>query len=145
LQGREALVTAESWDPMGAGTPRRDHLRASDADRERVIDTLKTAFVQGRLTRDELGHRAGRALASRTYADLTAVTADIPVLASQPRPPRPAAPARPPRRVDKKTVAWAICMLMLPTSLGVAFVTYEVGFLVLFLLAFIGVTVTAQP
>src|SRR5215472_15773242 len=33
----------------------RGGLRASDADREQVIGTLKTAFVQGRLTRDELG------------------------------------------------------------------------------------------
>jgi uncharacterized protein len=144
VQGREALVPAELWDPREAGPPRRAHLRASDADRERVIDTLKTAYVQGRLTRDELGHRAGQALASRTYAELTALTADIPVLASQPRPSRPA-PARPPSRVDKKTVAWAICMLLLPASLGAAFLTYEVGFLILFLLAFIGVTVTAQP
>ena len=32
----------------------RGHLRASHADRERVIGTLKAAFVQGRLTKDEL-------------------------------------------------------------------------------------------
>jgi hypothetical protein len=51
--------------------------RASDADREQVIDTLKVAFVQGRLTRDELDARAGQTFASRTYAELAAVTADI--------------------------------------------------------------------
>jgi hypothetical protein len=33
-----------------------------------MIDTLKDAFVDGRLTKDELDVRAGRALASRTYA-----------------------------------------------------------------------------
>jgi uncharacterized protein DUF1707 len=135
-------VTSESWDPREAGAPGRGRLRASDADRERVIDTLKTAFVHGRLTRDELAHRAGQALASRTYAELTALTADIP-RASLVRT-RPG-PARPPRQVEKKTVAWAICMLLMPAALGAAFVTYEVGFLVLFLVAFIGVTVTAQP
>jgi hypothetical protein len=52
--------------------------RASDADREQVIDTLKVAFVQGRLTRDELDARAGQTFASRTCAELAAVTADIP-------------------------------------------------------------------
>jgi DNA-binding PadR family transcriptional regulator len=52
--------------------------RASDADREHVIDMLKAAFVQGRLTRDELGVRVGRALASRSQAGLAALTADIP-------------------------------------------------------------------
>src|SRR5215471_18969883 len=36
------------------------------------------AFVQGRLDRDEFGLRADRALASRTYADLATLTADIP-------------------------------------------------------------------
>jgi hypothetical protein len=43
-----------------------------------VIDALKTAFVHGRLTSDELGARAGRALAARTGAELAALTADIP-------------------------------------------------------------------
>ena len=70
-------------DPAAAG---RGRLRAGHADREQAIDTLKTAFVHGQLTKDELGTRAGQALAARTYADLAALTADIP--------PRPAAAAR---------------------------------------------------
>jgi hypothetical protein len=53
-------------------------LRASDADRDQVIDVLKAAFVQGRLTKDEFDARVGAALAARTYADLAAHTADIP-------------------------------------------------------------------
>ena len=56
----------------------RDRIRAGHADRERVIEALKDAFVYGRLTRDELGVRAGQALTARTYADLAALTADIP-------------------------------------------------------------------
>ena len=50
-------------------------MRASHADREQVIDMLKAAFVQGRLAKDEFDLRVGRVLASRTYADLGAVTA----------------------------------------------------------------------
>ncbi len=38
----------------------------------------EAAFVQDRLTKDELDMRVSQALASRTYADLAAVTADIP-------------------------------------------------------------------
>ena len=53
-------------------------LRASHADREQAIDVVKTAFVQGRLTKGEFDLRVGRVLASRTYADLGALTADIP-------------------------------------------------------------------
>ena len=58
----------------------RGHLRASHADREQVIGTLKTAFVQGRLTKDELDARAGQAFAARTYAELDALTADLPAV-----------------------------------------------------------------
>ena len=58
--------------------PARGRLRASHADREQAIGTLKAAFVQGRLTKDEFGARVGQALAARTYADLTALTADLP-------------------------------------------------------------------
>ena len=53
-------------------------LRASHADREHVIDTLKTAFADGRLDKDELDDRVGQTLAARTYTELATVTADIP-------------------------------------------------------------------
>jgi hypothetical protein len=56
----------------------RGHLRAAHADRERVVASLKAAFVQGRLDTDELGARVGQALAARTYAELAALTADLP-------------------------------------------------------------------
>jgi hypothetical protein len=63
--------------------------RASRADRERVIDLLKAAFVQGRLTRDEFDTRVGQALASRTHAELAVVTADIPAELMGPLPRHP--------------------------------------------------------
>ena len=53
-------------------------LRTSHADREQAIGVLKAAFVQGRLTKDEFDLRVGQVFASRTYADLDALTADIP-------------------------------------------------------------------
>jgi Domain of unknown function (DUF1707) len=63
---------------MAAGAGGRGRLRASHADREQAIDLLKTAFVQGRLAKDEFDARIDQALASRTYAELSAVTTDIP-------------------------------------------------------------------
>ncbi len=84
-------VTTGPQDPAAAG---RDRLRAGHADREQVIEALKDAFVHGRLTRDEFGTRAGRALAARTYADLAALTADIPPAPAPAAPARPTAPAR---------------------------------------------------
>jgi hypothetical protein len=66
-----------------------DRLRAAHADREQVIEALKDAFVLGRLTRDELDVRAGRALSARTSAELAVLTADIPAAAGAVRPPAP--------------------------------------------------------
>ena len=68
--------------PAGHG-----RLRASHADREQVIEVLKAAFVQDRLTKDEFDARVGQALASRTYADLTALTADLPAGPATAQPP----------------------------------------------------------
>ena len=73
----------------GAGGRNYSGVRASHADREQVIDVLKTAFVQGRLAKDELDQRLGRVLASRTYADLSALTADLPVRLTRAQPPEP--------------------------------------------------------
>ena len=68
----------EPGDDRTAAAGGRGRLRASRTDRERVIELLKVAFVQDRLTHGELDTRIGLALASRTYADLADLTADIP-------------------------------------------------------------------
>jgi hypothetical protein len=84
------------------GAAGRGHVRAANADREHVIDLLKAAFVQGRLNKDELDARAGQAFTARTYAELAALTADIPAGPS-PRPPRQ--PARPQNRTARNRTA----------------------------------------
>ncbi len=136
-------MTAGPGERGAAGAMGRGHIRASDADREQVIDTLKAAFVQGRLTRDQFGVRAGQALVSRTYAELAAATDGIParligVIGS------PIFPARHTRKpVRKKVAACAGCVIV-PATLGAAFLTYYGGFFVLFLLAFTGFVVTSR-
>ncbi len=77
-------------DEMAAGAAGRGGLRASHADREQVIDTLKAAFVQGVLAKDEFDLRVGQTFASRTYAELAAVTADLPAEPTAAQPPEPA-------------------------------------------------------
>jgi hypothetical protein len=152
--GRVRLSALSLWEApmaigpgyyMAAAATGRGHLRASDADREQVVDTLKAAFVHGRLTRGELDLRAGQALTSRTYADLAAVTAGIPtgLIESEPPPKPTQAPALKP--VSKKAIAWSTGLIILPPALGAAFLTYYGGFFVLFLFAFIGFAVTAKP
>ena len=73
---------------------RQGRWRASHTDREQVVGALQAAFVQGRLTADELDERVGRALAARTYADLAALTIDLP--ADPDRAPVPVSPPPPP-------------------------------------------------
>ena len=109
-----------------------------------MIDTLETAFVEGRLTHDEFFTRTGQARASLTYGELAAITFSLPPRRSEPPPPRTAR-ARSLDRIDRKSIAWGMFLILMPATLGTGFVTHYVGFFVLFVVAFAGVTVTAQP
>jgi Domain of unknown function (DUF1707) len=138
-------VTIGPWDPMAAGGTGRGRLRASDADREQVIDALKVAFVQGRLSKHELEVQAGLALASRTWAELTAITAEIPALLIEAQLPSEPASADVLKRVNKKVAARSACTIILLPALGAAFLTFYGGYFVLLLCAFIGLMVSAGP
>ena len=56
-----------------------DLIRASDVDREAVVTTLREAYTAGRLTLDEFDERMAAAYAGRTWGDLRALTADLPI------------------------------------------------------------------
>ncbi len=91
---------------------------------------LKAAFVQGRLAKDELDARAGQAFAARTYADLAALTADLPAGLADAATPRRAAraQARPPMRNAAKAgicaaIAVAVAVIVsIPTGGAALFV-----------------------
>ncbi|HXL94962.1 MAG TPA: DUF1707 domain-containing protein [Streptosporangiaceae bacterium] len=53
-------------------------LRASHEDRDRVVDALRVAGGDGRLTTEELDARLERALSARTLGELAELTADLP-------------------------------------------------------------------
>jgi uncharacterized protein DUF1707 len=74
-------------------------VRASHAEREQVVATLKSAFVHGRLTKDEFDARAGQALTARTRGELAALTGDLPVSPHAAPPAR--SPSRPPGRASR--------------------------------------------
>ena len=109
-------MTTEPGDQIAAAGEANGHLRASHADREQVIDTLKAAFVQGRLTKDELVMRAGQTFASRTYAELAVLTADLPAGLTGAQPPcgTNRARARPP--VGKAAKVVISCASVMPLS-----------------------------
>jgi len=75
---------------------------ASDKERDSVVDVLRDAYTDGRLTLDEFEERMAAAYAARTWTDLRQLTGDLPAepllgadltyrpSAGQPRPVTPA-------------------------------------------------------
>jgi hypothetical protein len=117
----EAPVTAGREDRTAGEL---GQLRTSQADREQAVDVLKAAFVLGRLTKDEFDLRVGQVFASRIYADLDALTADIPdgVTSAQP----PAEHAREPGRVlSFKTAARVGAVGAVPSMASAAVVLVQ--------------------
>ncbi|HEX3833892.1 MAG TPA: DUF1707 domain-containing protein [Solirubrobacteraceae bacterium] len=57
---------------------RRGSFRASDEDRERIIERLHKAATEGRIAAEELEHRVSSALKARTYDELDSTVADLP-------------------------------------------------------------------
>jgi hypothetical protein len=53
-------------------------MRASDGDRDRVVEFLKEQTAQGSLTLEELEERTGAAYAARTRPQLQRLTEDLP-------------------------------------------------------------------
>jgi hypothetical protein len=88
--------------------------------REQVIAALTTAYIQGRLTREEFDVRVGQALAM--YAELDALTADIPAA-----PPAVTAPAELAREAANKkmirqgTAGVAVLTFVLVTAVGASY------------------------
>ena len=116
---------AKPGDQMAGGTVGRGRLLASHADREQVIDTLKAAFVQGLLTKDEFDLRVGQTLGSRTYAELAAVTADIPgrLIGAQLPPKRAQAKARAAGNTAVKSGVCTLTAVILAASTSAAAVS----------------------
>ena len=104
-------------DPGPAGPP-VSYMRASDADREHIIGVLREAFAEGRLTAQEHVARVGRAYAAGTYAELAAVSADLPAGSSARRPaPWSSSPGTglapaPDRRTSSLAVAALVCSVI---------------------------------
>ncbi|ONI71680.1 hypothetical protein BWI15_16125 [Kribbella sp. ALI-6-A] len=68
------------------------HLRASDSDRDQVVEVLRDALMTGRLTQDEHAERLEQTLKARTLGELEPITVDLAV-PGQPFRPVTAAPA----------------------------------------------------
>src|SRR5215470_12527607 len=79
-RGRTVCAMAGKVTPRGNGDERLParELRASHEDRDQVVEQLRMAAGDGRLTAEELDHRLEVALTARTYGELIALTKDLP-------------------------------------------------------------------
>jgi Domain of unknown function (DUF1707) len=88
----ELSIRQEPTGPAVAGaqpdTGGQAGLRASHEDRDRVVELLRVAAGDGRLTADELDQRLEAALTARTYSELAVLTTDLPVAGSRPGAPQ---------------------------------------------------------
>jgi hypothetical protein len=76
-------VTVESTPVPDPDTSPARQFRASHVDRDAVVEVLRIAAGDGRLTPAELDERLEAALTAKTYAELAVLTADLPA-AGQP-------------------------------------------------------------
>jgi Domain of unknown function (DUF1707) len=90
----------------------RHTMRASDHDRQEVVDRLRGAVQDGRLQMDEFVDRVGRAYQALTYGDFAPLYADLPAAGSK-QPAAPAAAAAP------ACGPWRGVLAGLPTTLKV--------------------------
>jgi thiol:disulfide interchange protein len=84
-------------------------IRVSDADRDSASAWLATAFVEGRLTKDEYDERLGLVLSAKTRAELATVTADLP--GAVPSPPATGRVVPAATRTNPLAVASLVCGL----------------------------------
>jgi hypothetical protein len=103
---------------MAAGAEGDSNLPTSHDGREQVLDALKAAFVQGRLAKDEFDLRVGQVLAA--YAELDAVTADIPTGRTTAQPPETIRKSHNKKLIRRGTAAGAGASVAFTATIAVA-------------------------
>jgi hypothetical protein len=87
-----------------------EHLRASDGEREQVVERLSLACAEGRLTLEELGARIEAAYSARARGELGPLLADLPEPA--------AGPARPAPEKKREPSSWIVSVMGETTRRG---------------------------
>ena len=66
-----------------------ENVRASDADREKIVERLRSAMNEGRLNLAEFDDRVQQVYTARTYGELSPILSDLPAVREQARNGRP--------------------------------------------------------
>ncbi len=99
--------------------------RAKDADRDRFVELIEAAYVDGQLGTEDRELRITRALSAETLDELESLTRDLQLPAGYVAPPPPAARTVPPRRLVAMIVASGAVVALL--GVGVASVVLVAG------------------
>jgi hypothetical protein len=76
-------MTGDGLPPAGRpGADTNPELRVSDEDRDRVVEIIRVAAGDGRLSATELDDRPDAALTACTIGELAALTVDLPDVAA---------------------------------------------------------------
>jgi hypothetical protein len=98
-------MDAGSWSAPRSGA--RD-VRASDAEREAVVERLRAHFAEGRLDHDELEERVEAAYRAKMRSELDGLLRDLPAPPSEPTPSTTSAPRQPPPSPYRPLVGYAL-------------------------------------
>ena len=110
--------------------PARADVRASDADRESVVELLREHCAAGRLSAEELDERLGEAYAARTLAELGVALRELPDRPSRAQPERPRrARPRPPLRAALVAVAALVVAIAVASDGEGLWLLWPLGFL----------------
>jgi hypothetical protein len=110
-----AMVGFSGPGSSSGGIDRRGHavppsgMRASDADREAVVEVLRDAVAHGRLTFEEFEERTAQAYGAKTFGELQPLTTDLPAGVAGPA--LPTIDGRPVTAVlsnDNRTGRWLV-------------------------------------
>ena len=74
----QRTTTLGGFSPLFRGMYSDQHLRVSDAERQTVTDRLSEHYAAGRLDQAEFDDRVGRAMNTKTRADLSGLFSDLP-------------------------------------------------------------------
>jgi Domain of unknown function (DUF1707) len=96
-------------------------MRASDQDRESAAELLREAYVEGRLSREELGERAAAVYSAATWGELRDLTADLPLPATRTGLPSDiVASRRGPRSAERRLAGQLIWTFVFALAAGLA-------------------------
>lgn len=110
---------------MSDESPRRSpgELRASDRDREAVVERLRQALNEGRLSLFEWDERIALAYRASTYAELERLSADLPREPAPP-PPRPAPTGDQPTGLDRVPMTLKVLWIVWLTAVLINLVVW---------------------